>query len=93
MLKRILAVSLALNFSPVAQAASPITLLSEQCIDYQVSLSQAQESGTPLDASVRLERELIGLFNLKDSVRFYRHYPLNAEDKEALLQCQLHLAD
>ncbi|QYK11296.1 hypothetical protein K0I63_10825 [Shewanella rhizosphaerae] len=93
MLKRILAVSLALNFSPAALAASPITLLSEQCIDYQVSLSQAQESGTPLDASVRLERELIGLFNLKDSVRFYRHYPLNAEDKEALLQCQLHLAD
>ncbi|QYJ92169.1 hypothetical protein [Shewanella spartinae] len=93
MLKRILAVSLALNFSPAALAASPITLLSEQCIDYQVSLSQAQESPTPLDASVRLERELIGLFNLKDSVRFYRHYPLNAEDKEALLQCQLHLAD
>ncbi|QYJ91729.1 hypothetical protein [Shewanella halotolerans] len=93
MLKRILAVSLALNFSPAALAASPITLLSEQCIDYRVSLSQAQESGTPLDASVRLERELIGLFNLKDSVRFYRHYPLNAEDKEALLQCQLHLAD
>ncbi|QYJ80804.1 hypothetical protein [Shewanella aegiceratis] len=93
MLKRILAVSLALNFSPAAQAASPITLLSEQCIDYQVSLSQAQESPTQLDASVRLERELIGLFNLKDSVRFYRHYPLNAEDKEALLQCQLHLAD
>ncbi|CAM4103439.1 hypothetical protein [Shewanella aquimarina] len=93
MLKRILAVCLALNYSVAAQAASPITLLSKQCIDYQVSLSQAQTSDTPQDASVRLERELLGLFNLKDSVRFYRHYPLNAEDKEALLQCQLHLAD
>ena len=93
MLKRILAVSLALNYSVAAQAASPITLLSKQCIDYQVSLSQAQTSDSPQDASVRLERELLGLFNLKDSVRFYRHYPLNAQDKEALLQCQLHLAD
>ncbi|MCG9736764.1 hypothetical protein L1D32_01140 [Shewanella insulae] len=93
MLKRILAVSLALNFSVAAQAASPITLLSEQCIDYRVSLSQAKASDTQLDASVRLERELIGLFNLKDSVRFYRHYPLNRQDRESLLQCQLHLAD
>ncbi|QDF75205.1 MULTISPECIES: hypothetical protein [Shewanella] len=93
MLKRILAVSLALNFSLAAEAASPITLLSQQCIDYQVSLSQAQVSITPMQASIELERQLIGLFNLKDSVRFYRQYPLSADDKEALLQCQLHLAD
>lgn len=93
MLKRILAIALTFNVVSAAQAASPITLLSEQCLRYEIAPWMDNPPNAPSVQVVSLERELIGLFNLKDSLRYYQQYALNSVSQEALLRCQLHLGD
>ncbi|QYJ87746.1 peptidase M3 [Shewanella mesophila] len=92
MLKNILAILLSLSLTSAVQAASPITLLAQQCLQYEVVLDNNGLNDAAENA-VALERQLIGLFNLKDSVNYYRQFSVNSEDKELLLQCQLRLAD
>lgn len=93
MLKRILAIALTLNVVQAAQAASPIALLSEQCLRYEIAPWMDSPPSVPSVQVVNLERDLIGLFNLKDSLRYYQQYALNSASQEALLLCQLHLGD
>lgn len=96
MLKRILAIALLnvtwISMAGTAHAASPIALLAQQCLQYEVLLYDEISSDATTQA-VALERQLIGLFNLKDSVNYYRQFSVYAEEKELLLQCQLRLAD
>ncbi|QYJ99939.1 M3 family metallopeptidase [Shewanella psychrotolerans] len=92
MLKSILAILLSLSLTSAVQAASPITLLAQQCLPYEVLLDDIDSTDTA-EKAVALERQLIGLFNLKDSVNYYRQFSINTDDKELLLQCQLRLAD
>ncbi|WP_110457748.1 M3 family metallopeptidase [Shewanella algidipiscicola] len=93
MLKRILAIALTLNLVSAAQAASPIALLSEQCLRYEIAPWVDSPPSEPSVQVVNLERDLISLFNLKDSLRYYQQYALNSASQEALLLCQLHLGD
>ena len=92
MLKNILATLLSLSLTSAVQAASPMSLLAQQCLQYEVSFDD-NGSNDAAENAVALERQLIGLFNLKDSVNYYRQFSTNSEDKELLLQCQLRLAD
>ncbi|MCE9678798.1 M3 family metallopeptidase [Shewanella sp. AS1] len=111
MLRFILATTLLSLFTQLslvmaAQAASPLELLSQQCLEYELQplagvsdfVSQASENQSiePLALTQharQLERQLIGLYNLKDSVDYYRQYAMSSNSREALLQCQLHLGD
>ena len=69
----------------------PIGLLVEQCLQVtDVSLSLSHDSGV---TAIEFERQFIGLNNIKDHLSYYRQLPLNQQAREALLQCQLHLAD
>ncbi|WP_299810207.1 M3 family metallopeptidase [uncultured Shewanella sp.] len=81
-------------FNTAAYAAvSPIPLLVEQCLSYRFpnnSFNHASDSHT---LAVKLERDLIGFFNINDRVKYYRQFPLSYADRERLLQCQLYLAD
>ncbi len=97
MLKRILAVvlvSTVFNSIEAANAASPASLLSQQCLRYQIDLDNFSQQGIAGQA-VGLERQLIGLFNLNDNVNYYRYNtdPRDKQSKELLLNCQLKLAD
>ncbi len=97
MLKHILAIALAsIAFSLIgaAHAASPTSLLSRQCLQYQVDLNQLARQNLAMQAVV-LERQLLGLFNLTDSVNYYRTNINSADNQsnEQLLRCQLRLAD
>lgn len=92
MLKNILAILLSLSLTSAAQAASPIALLVQQCLQYKILLDDSQPNDVA-ETAVALERQLIGLYNLKDSVNYYRQFSINTEDRERLLQCQLRLAD
>ncbi|GIU18587.1 M3 family metallopeptidase [Shewanella sp. MBTL60-007] len=86
-------------FNTAAHAAvSPIPLLVEQCLSYQLpTLSTAsvqhRESQSSDIQAIELERDLIGFFNINDRIKYYRQFPLNYGDRELLLQCQLYLAD
>ncbi|MCG9696560.1 M3 family metallopeptidase [Shewanella sp. Isolate11] len=96
MLKHILAAVL-LSLSWAAQAASPAFLLSQQCLQYQISIEDIESLSLEQQA-VALERQLLGLFNLSDSVNYYRHYNStqqtdHTQSVEQLLRCQLTLAD
>ncbi|MCG9730889.1 M3 family metallopeptidase [Shewanella sp. Isolate13] len=86
-------------FSTAAHAAvSPIPLLVEQCLSYQLptlptASVQHRKSQTSDIQAIELERDLIGFFNINDRIKYYRQFPLNYGDRELLLQCQLYLAD
>lgn len=53
---------------------------------------------TPLELSLAeqalvLEQQTIGLNNINDRLKYYRGFNLSSEERQGLLQCQLHLAD
>ncbi|WP_037458521.1 M3 family metallopeptidase [Shewanella sp. HN-41] len=55
-------------------------------------------SETPQELSLAeqalvLEQQTIGLNNVNDRLKYYRGFNLSAEERQGLLQCQLHLAD
>ncbi|MDX1282259.1 hypothetical protein [Shewanella colwelliana] len=93
MLKRILAIALAASLHLAAQAASPIALLSQQCVQFELPTATAFAANDAANQAIALERATLGLFNLKDRVNYYRQFTLNSDDNEMLIQCQLHLAD
>ncbi|WP_394201866.1 hypothetical protein [Shewanella waksmanii] len=98
MLRSISAVLLSLSCMTAAVAAvSPITLLHNQCIAFNNDTyfdDQANQAFPTLEHQiVPLERHLLAIVNLRDSVQYYRHYALEPQHREQLLQCQLHLAD
>ena len=94
MLKRILPALIWISGSAVAHAAvNPIPLLVEQCLQLpQPTITLSANNDVALDA-VQFERQLIGLNNINDRLKYYRDFPINRESREALLNCQLSLAD
>ncbi|QSX42388.1 M3 family metallopeptidase [Shewanella cyperi] len=85
---------------PLAQAAAnestlgldPVALLSQQCLTISLSLPDLTDQDSEQLAAT-WERTTLGMHNVLDQVEFYRQQPLAAEGHQALLGCQLHLAD
>jgi len=96
-----LSFSLYLSVNSAAQSAiSPLPLLVEQCLRLQPAEHVLISSPAPLrnieDAVAKsraLEASMLGLFNVKDRLRYYKSQPIAPQYQESLLQCQLHLAD
>jgi predicted metal-dependent phosphoesterase TrpH len=109
MLKPILLASLfSLNcyYTGAAYAApSPVPLLVEQClrlpsIDLAAAFTHARLTTLPVNSALSLaqqalilEQQTLGLNNINDRLNYYRGFKLMKEEREGLLQCQLHLAD
>lgn len=64
-----------------------IPLLLNQCLNYSTDFHP------DFSSAIALERQTIGLQNIGDQVNYYRSFPLPNAAREALLQCQLTLAD
>jgi len=96
-----LSFSLYLSVNSAALAAvSPLPLLVEQCLQLQppeqvlASSPAALRDNEDAEAKSRaLEASMLGLFNVKDRLRYYKSLPISPKYQESLLQCQLHLAD
>ncbi|MCL1073070.1 M3 family metallopeptidase [Shewanella dokdonensis] len=74
--------------SPTVTASTvAIPLLVNQCLNYSSDFHPDFSSVTAL------ERQTIGLQNISDQLNYYRSFPLPNAAREALLQCQLTLAD
>ncbi|PKG74261.1 peptidase M3 [Shewanella sp. GutCb] len=74
-------------------AVSPIPLLVEQCLRYRFPTHAIDPTLDSNTNAIKLERQLIGFFNINDRIKYYRQYPLSYSDRELVLQCQLYLAD
>ena len=94
--------SLSLYSLDVAYAApSPVPLLVEQCLRLpSIELAAAfanTRSNTPeatlAQQALIFEQQTLGLNNINDRLNYYRGFNLPSEEREGLLQCQLHLAD
>ncbi|ABV36632.1 response regulator receiver protein [Shewanella sediminis HAW-EB3] len=86
--------------SAALSAVSPLPLLVEQCLQLQPPEPVLISSPNPLrdieDAVAKsraLEASMLGLFNVKDRLRYYKSMAISPKYQESLLQCQLHLAD
>ncbi|RTR33712.1 M2 family metallopeptidase [Shewanella atlantica] len=86
--------------SAALSAVSPLPLLVEQCLKLQSPEQVTLSSPAPLldiedavDRSRALEASMLGLFNVKDRLRYYKSLTISPKYQESLLQCQLHLAD
>ncbi|MGE6381789.1 M3 family metallopeptidase [Shewanella baltica] len=105
MLKPTLLVSLlglSLYATNAAYAApSAVPLLVEQCLRLpNIELASAFANARLTTAQLTLaqralifEQQTIGLNNINDRLNYYRGFNLPSEEREGLLQCQLHLAD
>lgn len=105
MLKPTLLVSLfglSLYVTNAAYAApSPVPLLVEQClrlpsINLATVFANARLTASELTLAQRaliFEQQMLGLNNINDRLNYYRGFNLPSEEREGLLQCQLHLAD
>lgn len=81
---------------PSIELTSAFAILKDRKVD-------ALENGaltpdTPLELSLAeqalvLEQQAIGLNNINDRLKYYRGFNLSSEERQGLLQCQLHLAD
>lgn len=103
--KSILLIALSLSLylsvnSAALSAVSPLPLLVEQCLQLQTPEPVLISSPIPLrdieDAVTKsraLEASMLGLFNVKDRLRYYKSLAISPKYQESLLQCQLHLAD
>ncbi|MCU8003099.1 MULTISPECIES: M3 family metallopeptidase [unclassified Shewanella] len=82
-------------------APSPVPLLVEQClrlpsIDLATVFANARLTASELTLAQRaliFEQQMLGLNNINDRLNYYRGFNLPSEEREGLLQCQLHLAD
>ena len=105
MLKSILAITLSSSLficiSTAAYAAvSPIPILINQCLQLTSPLAQrdfhqhdTNDDADALLQSYTLEKALLGLFNIKDRLQYYRSFNVAPSHRESLLQCQLRLSD
>ncbi|MBW3525131.1 peptidase M3A [Shewanella sp. NKUCC05_KAH] len=93
---------LSLYITNAAYAApSPVPLLVEQClrlpsIDLATVFANARLTASELTLAQRaliFEQQMLGLNNINDRLNYYRGFSLASEEREGLLQCQLHLAD
>ncbi|WP_394131764.1 hypothetical protein [Shewanella maritima] len=78
-------------FAAAHAAASPLKLFLHSCAQFKASPVSNHNNLARL--TVSLERELISLFNFNDRINYYRTLPLNPQQRSALLQCQIKLAD
>lgn len=87
-------------------ALNPIPLLVEQClrlpyIDFRSALDTLkianpsdQQQELPLaEQALVFEQQTIGLNNINDRLKYYRGFNLSSQERQGLLQCQLHLAN
>ena len=105
MLKSILAIalssSLLISISTAAQAAaSPIPILIDQCLklaspatQWSLGYDEINNLSNTLIKTYQTEEALLGLFNIKDRLQYYRSFPIAPLHREGILQCQLHLSD
>ncbi|MCE9687713.1 M2 family metallopeptidase [Shewanella sp. AS16] len=92
--RRILAAVLYFSLPAVAQATStPISLLVEQCLQLSQELPSVAPGADPDRLALAFERQTLALNNVNDRLNYYRGYRLTPDDSQALLQCQLFLAD
>ncbi|NMH63862.1 M2 family metallopeptidase [Shewanella salipaludis] len=92
--RRILAAVLYLSLPAVAQTTStPISLLVEQCLQLPQELPPVTPGADPDRLALAFERQTLALNNVNDRLNYYRGYRLSPDDSQALLQCQLFLAD
>ena len=70
-----------------ATAAAAVPLLVNQCLNYSTDFHP------DFSSIITLERQTIGLQNINDQVNYYRSFVLPEAAQEALLQCQLAVAD
>ena len=103
MLKSIFVIAISCNFciNVAAQTAtSPLPLLINQCLQLPSPIETLNKSDDGTNGihdlwaqSYRVEKSLLGLFNVKDRLLFYKSFPLAPFHLEALLHCQLRLSD
>jgi hypothetical protein len=105
MLRSIFAIALSCSLficinTAVQAAVSPIPILIVQCLQLSspitqgnLNIAETSDIADPLIESYKLEKALLGLFNIKDRLQYYRGFALNSVNLERLLKCQLHLAD
>lgn len=65
----------------------------QQCRHYLPLQLSSLLALPPESAAMILERQFIGLNNLNDRLALLRQLPQSRDDRDALLNCQLHLAD
>ncbi|WP_299494531.1 M3 family metallopeptidase [uncultured Shewanella sp.] len=91
-----------IGFSSLAfSAATPLSLLVKQCLQLpplatglQITDKQKQHDSDSLAQQMtQLEHRLLGFYNIKDRVNYYKQFPIHNDDKESLLNCQFYLSD
>lgn len=91
-MQKFIFLALLVSMSVTANAVTaPIALLVEQCLKINDS-SISILNDNNVDA-IEFERQFIAINNINDHLNYYRQLPLAPDAREALLQCQLHLAD
>lgn len=76
---------------PSIELASAFAILNARKVEALAS-ETPQELSLAKQALV-LEQQTIGLNNINDRLKYYRGLSLSGEERQGLLQCQLHLAD
>lgn len=84
-------------------AVTPLSLLVKQClqlpplssglIQQESNEKQGQEAETLAARMTQLEHQLLGFYNIKDRVNYYKQFSIRNDDKESLLNCQFYLSD
>lgn len=99
MLKRILVLLLQFSFCYFAQAQSqnPVFLLEQECLHFPTininNIDSQIGSQNVSKVANNLERQLLGIYNINDRIKYFHQQQQVRSERNALLRCQLHLAD
>ncbi|WP_299010326.1 M2 family metallopeptidase [uncultured Shewanella sp.] len=93
---------ISIGFSSVTlSATTPLSLLVKQCLQLpplstglmSSPLNTTQDDDALAERMTYLEHQLLGFYNIKDRVNYYKQFPIHNDDKESLLHCQFYLSD
>ncbi|MCL1124767.1 M3 family metallopeptidase [Shewanella surugensis] len=90
---------LSIGFSNMAfSAVTPLSLLVKQCLQLPplstgLDPKTSKKSAALAERMAQLEHQLLGFYNIKDRVNYYKQFSIHNDDKESLLNCQFYLSD
>ena len=95
MRKHILALLLCFSAIPQVSAEKPnsVFLLEQQCFKFPAFELPTPTDETLTHISYTLEKQLITLHNLRDSINYFHSRNLTKDAKKSLLNCKLNLAE